>query len=71
MRLSMKYSTPYRKPRGLPVERLPQYWARREYESGDLVGERLRREHDNLFRLLSQEEQNQFTRYRELDRELE
>ena len=48
----------------------PQYWARREYESGDLVGERLRREHDNLFRLLSQEEQNQFTRYRELDREL-
>lgn len=48
----------------------PQYWARREYESGDLVGERLRREHDNLFRSLSQEEQNQFTRYRELDREL-
>jgi len=47
-----------------------QYWARREYESGDLVGERLRREHDNLFRSLSQEEQNQFTRYRELDREL-
>lgn len=48
----------------------PQNWARREYESGDLVGERLRREHDNLFRSLSQEEQNQFTRYRELDREL-
>ena len=48
----------------------PQYWARREYESGDLVGERLRREHDNLFRSLSQEEQNQFTRYRELDHEL-
>ncbi len=48
----------------------PQYWALREYESGDLVGERLRREHDNLFRSLSQEEQNQFTRYRELDREL-
>lgn len=48
----------------------PQYWARREYESGDFVGERLRREHDNLFRSLSQEEQNQFTRYRELDREL-
>lgn len=48
----------------------PQYWARREYENGDLVGERLRREHDNLFRSLSQEEQNQFTRYRELDREL-
>lgn len=48
----------------------PQYWAQREYESGDLVGERLRREHDNLFRSLSHEEQNQFTRYRELDREL-
>lgn len=48
----------------------PQYWALREYESGDLVGERLRREHDKLFRSLSQEEQNQFTRYRELDREL-
>lgn len=48
----------------------PQYWAQREYESGDLVGERLQREHDNLFRSLSHEEQNQFTRYRELDREL-
>lgn len=48
----------------------PQYWALREYENGDFVGERLRREHDNLFRSLSQEEQNQFTRYRELDREL-
>lgn len=48
----------------------PQYWAQREYESGDFVGERLQREHDNLFRSLSHEEQNQFTRYRELDREL-
>lgn len=48
----------------------PKYWAQREYESGDFVGERLQREHDNLFRSLSHEEQNQFTRYRELDREL-
>lgn len=49
----------------------PQYWAIREYESGDFVGERLQREYDRLFRSLGQKEQNQFTRYRELDRELD
>lgn len=49
----------------------PQYWAIREYESGDFVGERLQREYDRIFRSLGQKEQNQFTRYRELDRELD
>ena len=48
----------------------PEYWARREYESGDLVGERLRRDYDSVFNSLSREEQNRYTRYRELDRVL-
>lgn len=48
----------------------PEYWARREYESGDLVGERLRRDYDSVFNSLSREEQNKYTRYRELDRAL-
>ena len=48
----------------------PEYWARREYESGELVGERLRRDYDSVFNSLSREEQNKYTRYRELDRAL-
>ena len=48
----------------------PEYWAWREYESGDLVGERLRRDYDSVFNSLSREEQNKYTRYRELDRVL-
>lgn len=49
----------------------PEYYARREYESGDLVGERLRRDYDSIFNSLSREEQNKYTRYRELDRVLD
>ena len=49
----------------------PEYWARREYESGDLVTERLQREYDKLLNSLSKEEQNKYIRYTELDRELE
>lgn len=49
----------------------PEYWARREYESGDLVTERLQREYDRLLNSLSKEEQNKYIRYTELDRELE
>ena len=45
----------------------PEYWARREYESGDLVEERLRRERDSVFNSLSRAEQNKYNRYRELD----
>lgn len=49
----------------------PEYWARREYESGDLVTERLQREYDKLLNSLPKEEQNKYIRYTELDRELE
>ena len=48
----------------------PQYWARREYESGDLVGERLQREYDRTLNGLPRDEQNKYIRYMELEREL-
>lgn len=49
----------------------PEYWARREYESGDLVTERLQREYDRTLNGLSRADQNQYIRYMELERELD
>lgn len=49
----------------------PEYWARREYESGDLVTERLQREYDRTLNRLSRADQNQYIRYMELERELD
>ena len=49
----------------------PEYWARREYESGDLVSERLQHEYDRTLNGLPRTEQNKYIRYTELDRELE
>lgn len=48
----------------------PAYWARLDYENGDSASERLQREYRALFDSLSRDEQNKYTRYRELDREL-
>lgn len=49
----------------------PEYWARREYASGDLVTERLQREYDGTLNRLSRADQNQYIRYMELERELD
>lgn len=49
----------------------PEYWARREYASGDLVTERLQREYDRTLNRLSRADQNQYIRYMELERELD
>lgn len=49
----------------------PEYWARREYASGDLVTERLQREYDRTLNRLSSADQNQYIRYMELERELD
>ena len=49
----------------------PEYWARREYASGDLVTERLQREYDRTLNRLSRADQNQHIRYMELERELD
>ncbi len=49
----------------------PEYWAQREYESGNFVTERLQGEYDKLLNSLSREEQNRYIRYTELERELE
>ena len=49
----------------------PEYWARREYASGDLVTERLQREYDRTLNRLSRTDQNQYIRYMELERELD
>ena len=49
----------------------PEYWARREYESGDFVTERLQERYSRLLNSLPGEEQNKYIRYTELDRELE
>lgn len=48
----------------------PAYWALLDYENGDSVSERLQREYRAVFDSLSRDEQNKYTRYRELDREL-
>lgn len=49
----------------------PDYWARREYETGDLVANRLRQEYDQILNGLSREDQNRYIRYTELERELQ
>ena len=49
----------------------PEYWARREYETGDLVANRLRQEYDQILNGLSREDQNRYIRYTELERELQ
>lgn len=49
----------------------PEYWARRDYESGDRIQERLQREYSDLLNGLTKEEQNDYIRYQEIDGELE
>ena len=49
----------------------PEYWARREYETGDLVSNRLQQEYDQILNGLGWEDQNKYIRYTELERELE
>lgn len=49
----------------------PEYWARRDYESGDRLQERLQREYDDILKGLTKEEQNDYIRYQEIDGELE
>lgn len=49
----------------------PEYWARQEYETGDLVANRLRQEYDQILNGLSREDQNRYIRYTELERELQ
>ena len=49
----------------------PEYWARRDYESGDRMQERLQREYSDLLNGLTKEEQNDYIRYQEIDGELE
>lgn len=49
----------------------PEYWARRDYESGDRLQERLQREYSDLLNGLTKEEQNDYIRYQEIDGELE
>lgn len=48
----------------------PFYWAAQDAENGT-VKNRLNREREEIFRNLGREEQNQYTRYKELERELE
>nr|DAL78723.1 MAG TPA: Large polyvalent protein associated domain 23 [Bacteriophage sp.] len=49
----------------------PEYWARRDYESGDRLQERLQQEYDYILNGLTKEEQNDYIRYQEIDGELE
>lgn len=49
----------------------PEYWARREFETGDLVTNRLQQEYDQILNGLGREDRNRYTRYTELGRELE
>lgn len=49
----------------------PEYWARKDYESGNSISDRLQRRYDKLLNELSREEQNRYVRYKELDGELE
>ena len=48
----------------------PEYWARRDYESGTSISERLQKRYDKLLNGMSREEQNRYIRYMELEREL-
>lgn len=49
----------------------PEYWARRDYESGDRLQESLQQEYDDILNGLTKEEQNDYIRYQEIDGELE
>ena len=49
----------------------PEYWARRDYESGDRLQERLQQEYSDILNGLTKEEQNDYIRYQEIDGELE
>lgn len=49
----------------------PEYWAQRDYESGDRLQERLQQEYSDLLNGLTKEEQNDYIRYQEIDGELE
>lgn len=48
----------------------PEYWARKDYENGTSVSERLQKRYDDLLNGLSRENQNRYIRYTELEREL-
>ncbi len=48
----------------------PEYWARKDYENGTSISERLQKRYDDLLNGLSREEQNRYIRYMELEREL-
>ena len=48
----------------------PEYWARRDYESGDMIETRLQKEKNSILRALGKDEVNKYTRYTELEREL-
>ena len=48
----------------------PEYWARKDYENGTSVSERLQKRYDDLLNGLSREDQNRYIRYTELEREL-
>lgn len=49
----------------------PEYWARRDYESGDRLQERLQQEYSDILNGPTKEEQNDYIRYQEIDGELE
>lgn len=48
----------------------PEYWARRDYESGDMIETRLQKKKNSILRALGKDEANKYTRYTELEREL-
>lgn len=48
----------------------PEYWARRDYESGDMIETRLQKEKNGILRTLEKDEVNKYARYAELEREL-
>ena len=48
----------------------PEYWARKDYENGTSISERLQKRYDDLLNGLNREEQNRYIRYMELEREL-
>lgn len=49
----------------------PEYWAAKDYKSGDKISERLQKQYDSIVNHLSKENQNRYIRYMELERELE
>lgn len=48
----------------------PEYWARRDYESGDMIETRLQKKKNSILRALGKDEVNKYARYNELEREL-